>query len=82
VKRGKFGDRPGTDDQLEVATRAVAPMPLTTQPMVAVRPDGVELRTLAHTVEIARTAIIQAAGVPSLLERAPLPIDQTRPRWA
>lgn len=84
MKRGKFGDRPGTDDQLEVATRAVAPMPLTTQPMVAVRPDGVELRTLAHTIDlsggsIARTAIIQAAGVPSLLERAPVPIDQTPP---
>ena len=34
---------------------------------------------LSHTVEIARTAIIAAAGVPALLERAPLPIDQTPP---
>lgn len=81
VKRGKFGDRPGTDDQLEVATRAVPamPMPLTTQPMVAVRPDGVEPRSLAHTVEAARTAMIQAAGVPAVLEKAPLAIDQQPP---
>ncbi|MBK9036036.1 MAG: CpsD/CapB family tyrosine-protein kinase [Myxococcales bacterium] len=83
VKRGKFGDRPGSDDPLEVATRAVAPMPLTTQPMVAVRPDGVEPRSLAHTVNLAdaaRTAMIQAAGVPSVLaERAPAPIDQEPP---
>lgn len=80
VKRGKFGDRPGTEDPLEVATRAVAPMPLTTQPMVAVRPDGVEPRSLAHTVDIARTAMIQAAGVPAVLgERAPAPIDQHPP---
>jgi Mrp family chromosome partitioning ATPase len=80
VKRGKFGDRPGTEDPLEVATRAVAPMPLTTQPMVAVRPDGVEPRSLAHTVDIARTAMIQAAGVPAVLgERAAAPIDQQPP---
>ncbi|MBL8625855.1 MAG: CpsD/CapB family tyrosine-protein kinase [Myxococcales bacterium] len=80
VKRGKFGDRPGTEDPLEVATRAVAPMPLTTQPMVAVRPDGVEPRSLAHTVEAARTAMIQAAGVPAVLaERGPATIDQQPP---
>ena len=42
TKRGKFGDRPGRpDDELDVATRAGAPLPLVTQPMAAVRPGSV-----------------------------------------
>ncbi len=50
TKRGKFGDRPGLpDDELEVPTRAGAPLPLVTTPMAAVRPDG---RSLAHTLAL------------------------------
>lgn len=99
MKRGKFGDRPGTQEELEAATRAAppprmagmvnvaganpAPLPLVTQPMVAIRPDGIEPRSLAHTVDAAnaaRTAMIAAAGVPALLaERGLAPSDQQAP---
>jgi Mrp family chromosome partitioning ATPase len=80
VKRGKFGDRPGTDAELDLATRAAAPLPLVTQPMIAVRPDGTEPRSLAHTIEAGRTAMITAAGVPALLgDRVPMRSDQTPP---
>jgi hypothetical protein len=55
TKRGKFGDRPGQpDDELDVATRAGAPMPLITHPMAAVRPESIPglARSLAHTVAL------------------------------
>lgn len=55
TKRGKFGDRPGRpDDDLDVATRAGAPMPLITHPMAAVRPEtgGGGGRGLAHTIPL------------------------------
>jgi Mrp family chromosome partitioning ATPase len=56
TKRGKFGDRPGVpDDDLDVKTRAGAPLPLVTHPMAAVRPPtGGEggSRALAHTVAL------------------------------
>ena len=56
TKRGKFGDRPGIpDDDLDVKTRAGAPLPLVTSPMAAVRPgtsgEG-STRALAHTVQL------------------------------
>lgn len=100
MKRGKFGDRPGTSEEMEAPTRAAptrganpappsasAPLPLVTQPMVAIRPDGIEPRSLAHTIAMtqtsdvthaARTAMIAAAGVPSLLERT-LPVAELQP---
>ncbi len=50
TKRGKFGDRPGhPDDEMDVATRAGAPMPLITHPMAAVRPPTAGL---AHTIPL------------------------------
>jgi len=55
TKRGKFGDRPGRpDDDLDVATRAGAPLPLVTHPMAAVRPEtaGGAGRNLAHTIPL------------------------------
>jgi Mrp family chromosome partitioning ATPase len=56
TKRGKFGDRPGIpDDELDVKTRAGAPLPLVTAPMAAVsRPPTSEggSRALAHTVAL------------------------------
>jgi len=84
VKRGKFGDRPGSSEELDLPTRAAAtPMPMVTQPMVAIRPDGLEPRALAHTVDVtyaARTAMIAAAGVPSLLhERNVALVEQQAP---
>ena len=55
TKRGKFGDRPGhPDEEMDMATRAGAPMPLITHPMAAVRPESVPglARNLAHTVAL------------------------------
>ncbi len=59
TKRGKFGQRPGApDDDLDVATRAGAPLPLVTHPMAAVRPDfradarDEGGRALAHTIAL------------------------------
>ncbi|MEZ4403507.1 MAG: P-loop NTPase [Kofleriaceae bacterium] len=87
MKRGKFGDRPGTDDPLGIATRAAAPMPLTTQPMVAVRPDGIEPRSLAHTLdatraamEATRAAMVTSAGLPAVVaDRSPSRPDAQPP---
>jgi Mrp family chromosome partitioning ATPase len=56
TKRGKFGDRPGVpDDDLDVKTRAGAPLPLVTHPMAAVRPptgSDAGPRALAHTLAL------------------------------
>jgi Mrp family chromosome partitioning ATPase len=55
TKRGKYGDRPGRpDEELDVATRAGAPLPLVTHPMAAVRPESIPglARQLAHTVPL------------------------------
>lgn len=74
TKRGKFGDRPGLpDDDLDVATRAGAPLPLVTQPMASVRPESVGgARALAHTIPLS----------PADSERGPAIIEPARPTMA
>jgi Mrp family chromosome partitioning ATPase len=84
AKRGKFGDRPEGDDQLEVATRAVpVAMPLVTQPMAAVRPESVSARALVHTFDSRppplATVVSAAVAAPSSLpDQAPPEIGLTQ----
>src|SRR5690349_9862712 len=94
-KRPRFGDapvRPGTargggggggDDDDNAATRVGAPLPLVTQPMMAVSPPpgtgagGMSPRQLAHTVPHDRVQVEPRAptpAIPAMEDRAMVPV--------
>ncbi|MCA9676706.1 MAG: hypothetical protein H6709_04390 [Kofleriaceae bacterium] len=82
-KRHRFGDAPrggGGGDDNDAATRVGAPLPLVTQPMVALSPDGQPLtagsapagapvspRQLAHTVSQDRVALRERPPTPPVV---------------
>jgi len=82
TKRGKFGDRPGEpDEELEVATRAGAPMPLVTQPMAAVRPGSLA-RTVNLNAEAERAVALAENGRPTLAMQSVIRAEPAVPTTA
>ena len=66
-KRGKFGDRPGQpDEELDVAARAGAPLPLITQPMAAVGPGLQGARTVNLNAEAERAIALAENARPTM----------------
>lgn len=72
TKRGKFGDAPGKlDEELNLATRSGAPLPLLTKPMPAVRPGAQTART-ANVTEEAQRAMALAEPNRATLAMQPM----------